>query len=175
MPLHYRALVCNLLGLVRSNYFWTLDHRIIQYGNLLFKNRTLDITKSNIWYRYKVSLSWQFFTCAQPIVIGLFEQSCSMNARMQYPILYRASADSFSLRTFFFWIGNAVLHSMVLFWGSKAIYGDGIVWHHGKEGGYLVLGNFIYTVSQSFYSWQRVLEVESLIWILIYKIFSSTL
>lgn len=40
-----------------------------------------------------------------------------------------------------------MIHSMILFWMPMyAYYGD-VIWSSGREGGYLVLGNMVYTVS----------------------------
>lgn len=89
----------------------------------------------------------QLFTSAQPIAMGIFERQCSQDIRMKFPVLYRQNKDAFNLKTFFMWVGNSIVHSIFLFWLSYWAMGDGIVWGHGAEGGYLVLGNFIYTVS----------------------------
>lgn len=35
--------------------------------------------------------SWQLFTAAPPLVMGIFDRSCSAETRMKYPELYRES------------------------------------------------------------------------------------
>jgi hypothetical protein len=44
------------------------------------------------------------------------------------------------------WIGNALIHSIILYWMPMYSYFDGAVWGNGRDGGYLVLGNMVYTV-----------------------------
>jgi phospholipid-transporting ATPase len=78
--------------------------------------------------------------------MGIFERQCSQDIRMKYPILYRQNKHAFTIKKFFLWVGNSIVHSIFLFWLSKWALGDGVVWGSGMEGGYLVLGNFIYTV-----------------------------
>lgn len=42
-----------------------------------------------------------------------------------------------------------MIHSIILYWMPMyAYYGD-VIWSNGREGGYLVLGNMVYTVSNS--------------------------
>lgn len=97
---------------------------------------------------FNVNAFWfQFFTCAQPIAMGIFERHCSQETRLRYPVLYKPNRDAFSLKLFFIWVANSVLHSIILFWFSMFLVNNGIVWENGREGGYLVLGNFIYTVT----------------------------
>lgn len=39
-----------------------------------------------------------------------------------------------------------MVHSVILYWMPMfAYYGD-IIWSNGRDGGYLVLGNMVYTV-----------------------------
>lgn len=40
-----------------------------------------------------------------------------------------------------------MIHSMILYWMSMYSYFGDVVWSSGREGGYLVLGNMVYTVS----------------------------
>ncbi|CAL8085666.1 unnamed protein product [Orchesella dallaii] len=98
-----------------------------------------------IFERWTIGFYNMFFTCAQPIAIGVCERHYSAETRLKYPILYKLNQDSFNLHSFFLWIGNSLLHSICLFWFTFILYGSGILWASGKEGGYLVLGNFIYT------------------------------
>lgn len=58
------------------------------------------------------------------------------------------------MKVFWLWILNALVHSVLLFWLPLLTYGGGIVWDNGRHGGYLVLGNMVYTVNitYTFYS-----------------------
>ena len=40
-----------------------------------------------------------------------------------------------------------MIHSTILFWMPKHAYEGDVIWGNGRDGGYLVLGNMVYTVS----------------------------
>lgn len=64
------------------------------------------------------------------------------------PRLYEnfQSARMFNVKVFWIWISNALIHSIILYWMPMyAYYGD-VAWSSGRDGGYLVLGNMVYTV-----------------------------
>ena len=67
---------------------------------------------------------------------------------LRYPALYKPSqnADLFNVKVFWVWILNALGHSALLFWFSLLAFGHDVVWGHGKQGGYLLLGNVVYSV-----------------------------
>lgn len=44
------------------------------------------------------------------------------------------------------WIANALIHSSLLYWLSLLALKEGVIWANGRDGGYIVLGNFVYTV-----------------------------
>ncbi|CAB0007096.1 unnamed protein product, partial [Nesidiocoris tenuis] len=64
---------------------------------------------------------------------------------LKYPKLYGQKASSFSVTTFWVWIGNAMVHSMLLFWLAMLAVNHEVLWKNGREGGYLMLGNMVYT------------------------------
>lgn len=53
----------------------------------------------------------------------------------------------FNVRVFWIWAVNALLHSILLFWLPMLLASHHVLWPNGKDGGYLVVGNFVYTVS----------------------------
>jgi phospholipid-transporting ATPase len=53
----------------------------------------------------------------------------------------------FNVKVFWIWIGNAMIHSIILFWMPKYAFEGDIIWSNGRDGGYLVLGNMVYTVN----------------------------
>ncbi|CAL8071720.1 unnamed protein product [Orchesella dallaii] len=114
-----------------------------------------------IFERWTIGFYNMLFTCAQPIAMGIFERHCSQEIRLKYPILYRQNQDAFNLKSFFLWIANSVFHSICLFWFTYWLFGSGIVWRNGREGGYLVLGNFIYTYVVVVVSVKSGLETKS--------------
>lgn len=64
------------------------------------------------------------------------------------PKLYEhfQSAKLFNVKVFWIWITNAMVHSIILFWMPKYAYEGDVIWGNGRDGGYLVLGNMVYTV-----------------------------
>jgi hypothetical protein len=99
-----------------------------------------------IFERWTLGCFNLFFTCWQPLAMGIFDRNCSSKMRMEVPALYLGTSNgAFTLKQFFKWVMIALFHSMSLFWITRALYGDGTIWGDGKEGGYLILGNCIYT------------------------------
>lgn len=80
--------------------------------------------------------------------MGLFDKICSADTMLKYPALYKPSqnAQLFNVKVFWIWIINALLHSLMLFWLPMLVYENETIWGNGKLGGYLVLGNIVYTV-----------------------------
>jgi phospholipid-transporting ATPase len=91
----------------------------------------------------------QLFTAAPPLAMGLFDRLCSADSMMSYPSLYKISQSGklFSVRVFWVWIGNALVHSILLYWLPLLAFEQDVVWSNGRDGGYLVLGNTVYSVS----------------------------
>lgn len=109
-----------------------------------------------IYERWTIGLYNVFFTALPPFAIGIFDKVCSAETMLKYPALYKPSqsAQLFNVRVFWIWIGNALVHSVILFWAPMLAYGNETIWGNGKSGDYLVLGNIVYTVS--------VVEIEML-------------
>jgi len=78
--------------------------------------------------------------------MGIFDIVCTSNTRLKFPQLYSQTLDTFNVRIFWIWVLNALLHSFLLFWICMFAMKHEVVWSNGKEGGYLLMGNFIYTV-----------------------------
>lgn len=66
---------------------------------------------------------------------------------LKYPKLYGQKGSNFSVTTFWVWIGNAMVHSILLYWLSMLAVDHEVLWKNGRDGGYLMLGNMVYTVS----------------------------
>ncbi|GBP79172.1 Phospholipid-transporting ATPase IA [Eumeta japonica] len=64
-----------------------------------------------------------------------------------HPVLYIPSQQGllFNVRVFWVWAVNSLLHSVLLFWLPMLMTAHDVLWPSGKEGGYLVLGNIVYT------------------------------
>lgn len=50
-------------------------------------------------------------------------------------------------QVFWVWIINALIHSSLLYWLPLLALKQDVAWGNGRDGGYLLLGNFVYTVS----------------------------
>lgn len=104
-----------------------------------------------LFERWTIGLYNVFFTALPPFAMGLFDKICSAETMLKYPALYKPSqnAQLFNVKVFWFWIANALIHSVMLFWLPMFAYENDIIWVNGKNGGYLELGNIVYTVSEA--------------------------
>lgn len=98
-----------------------------------------------LFERWTIGLYNVLFTAAPPFAIGLFDKVCSAETMLRYPKLYAHKEHSFGVAIFWLWIGNALIHSCLLFWLPMLSVKHDIIWSTGREGGYLVLGNMVYT------------------------------
>lgn len=107
-----------------------------------------------LFERWTIGFYNVFFTALPPFAMGLFDKICSAETMLKYPALYKPSqnAQLFNVKVFWIWIVNALIHSVMLFWLPMFAYQNDMIWVNGKSGGYLELGNLVYTVSVE---WQR--------------------
>lgn len=84
--------------------------------------------------------------------MGLFDKVCSAETMLRHPKLYSQGSNNFNVKVFWIWIANAMFHSVLLFWLPLYAVKHDIIWSNAMDGGYLVLGNIVYTVSNSEYS-----------------------
>merc|ERR1719225_460277 len=141
---------------VHGAWFYARNAKVIVYS--FYKNICLYIIE--LWFaiysywtgqvlfeRWSIGSYNILFTLFPPLCIGLFDQSCTMFARMTTPSLYKETQKGvfFNNRVFWKWIFNAILHSMILFWLPMKAYQYGMVWENGKNGDYLGLGNTVYS------------------------------
>ncbi|XP_046673162.1 probable phospholipid-transporting ATPase IA isoform X3 [Homalodisca vitripennis] len=98
-----------------------------------------------LFERWTIGLYNVLFTAAPPLAMGILDQICSANTMLRYPRLYSHKAFQFDVKLFWVWIINALFHSVLLFWLPMFAVKNDIIWTSGKEGGYLVLGNMVYT------------------------------
>ncbi|XP_054269311.1 probable phospholipid-transporting ATPase IA isoform X3 [Macrosteles quadrilineatus] len=98
-----------------------------------------------LFERWTIGLYNVLFTAAPPLAMGILDQLCSANTMLRYPKLYAHRSFHFDVGVFWVWIVNALFHSVLLFWLPMYAVKNDIIWKNGKEGGYLVLGNMVYT------------------------------
>jgi hypothetical protein len=52
-----------------------------------------------------------------------------------------------------------MIHSIILYWMPMYAYFGDVIWSNGRDGGYLVLGNMVYTVmSCEFDCWKCIIS-----------------
>ncbi|XP_016843759.1 probable phospholipid-transporting ATPase IA isoform X4 [Nasonia vitripennis] len=101
-----------------------------------------------LFERWSIGLYNVVFTAAPPLAIGLFDKVCSAETHLAHPSLYaakNATESTFNIKVFWIWIFNALLHSALLYWLSLLALKQDVIWGNGRDGGYLVLGNVVYT------------------------------
>ena len=120
-----------------------------------------------LFERWTIGLYNLLFTSFPPIAMGLFDQHCTAETRMKYPSLYQATQNSshFNDKTFWIWIANSILHSILLYWLPMASYTEGVVWQSGLSGDYLTIGNIVYTFVVITVCCKAGLEMDSWSWI----------
>ncbi|XP_075212548.1 ATPase phospholipid transporting 8A1 isoform X3 [Lycorma delicatula] len=98
-----------------------------------------------LFERWTIGLYNVIFTAAPPLAIGLFDKVCSAETMLRHPKLYSQGANNFRVQVFWIWIINALYHSVLLFWLPLFIVEHDVVWSNAREGGYLLMGNMVYT------------------------------
>lgn len=100
-----------------------------------------------VFERWSIGLYNVIFTAAPPLAIGLFDRLCSAEVIMKNPTLYKDSQQGlfFNVKVFWVWIGNSILHSVILFWFTVLTLRQDVAFIDGKVGDYLFMGNFVYT------------------------------
>lgn len=103
-----------------------------------------------LFERWSIGLYNVLFTALPPLAIGLFDRTYNADVMMAYPQLYKPSQSGklYTIKIFWYWVTNGMVHSALLFWLPLLMCQHDILWMSGKEGGYLALGNSVYTVSK---------------------------
>ncbi|XP_011342314.1 probable phospholipid-transporting ATPase IA isoform X2 [Ooceraea biroi] len=101
-----------------------------------------------LFERWSIGLYNVVFTAAPPLAMGLFDKVCSAETHLAHPGLYATKNNGesfFNIKVFWIWIANALIHSSLLYWLPLMALKQDVVWANGRDGGYLLLGNFVYT------------------------------
>jgi len=167
-----------------SNYYRMC--RLILYS--FYKNITLYVME--LWFalysawsgqilfeRWTIGLYNVLFTAAPPLALGLFDRRCIAEVSYRYPQLYKPSqsAQHFNVKVFWLWTFKALIHSAFLFWLPLLAFGQDIVWSHGKDGGYLILGNAVYSYVVVTVCLKAALETCTWTWLSLMAIGGSVL
>lgn len=169
---------------VHGAWFNARNSKVILYS--FYKNICLYIIE--LWFaiysywtgqvlfeRWTIGLYNMLMTSLPPIAIGLFDQTCKAETRMEHPQLYKASQNSefFNLKVFWLWIADAIVHSVVLYWLPMLAYSEGVVWSSGQSSDYLVLGNIVYSCVVMTVCFKAGLTLDSWNWLCHLSIWGS--
>ncbi|ESO07180.1 hypothetical protein HELRODRAFT_110679 [Helobdella robusta] len=128
-----------------------------------------------LFERWCIGLYNVIFTAATPMAIGLFDQHCSAENLLKYPVLYKftQSSECFNVKVFWGWCINSIYHSVVFFWLAVAMLQHEIAFADGKVGNYLFLGNMVYTYVVVAVCIKGGLETSSWTWLTHLSIWGS--
>ncbi|XP_041972957.1 probable phospholipid-transporting ATPase IA isoform X5 [Aricia agestis] len=128
-----------------------------------------------LFERWTIGFYNVIFTALPPFAIGLFDKICSPEIMLRHPVLYAPSQQRllFNVRVFWVWAVNALLHSVLLFWLPVLLAAHHVMWPSGKDGGYLVLGNFVYTYVVATVCLKAGLATHSWTWVTHMSIWGS--
>ncbi|TYJ54546.1 hypothetical protein B9479_004773 [Cryptococcus floricola] len=143
------------LLLVHGSWSYQRLSKLILFS--FYKNITFALTL--FWYSWFNDFSGQIafegwsmsyynviFTILPPLVIGIFDQFVSARMLDRYPQLYQLGQQNyfFAPITFFYWVGNAFYHSVVLFAFSVLVFRNDLLATDGKNSGLWVWGTTLY-------------------------------
>jgi len=128
-----------------------------------------------LFERWTIGLYNVLFTAGPPMVIGLFDRSCSADTMMKCPALYNPSQKYFNVKIFWVWIIDSIYHSILLFYLTMFAVDHDVMWPTGKDGGYLVFGNFVYTYVVVTVCLKAGLEINAWTWVTHLGIWGSIL
>ncbi|WVR06936.1 hypothetical protein IAU60_003972 [Kwoniella sp. DSM 27419] len=143
------------LLLVHGSWSYQRLSKLILYS--FYKNITFALTL--FWYSWFNDFSGQIsfegwsmsyynviFTILPPLVIGIFDQFVSARMLDRYPQLYQLGQQNhfFTPVRFWYWVGNAFYHSVVLFAFSLLVFRNDLIQSDGKNSGLWVWGTTLY-------------------------------
>nr|CAI5828683.1 unnamed protein product [Callosobruchus analis] len=128
-----------------------------------------------LFEQWSIGLYNVIFTALPPLVMGLFDKPCGADNMMTYPKLYKPSQTGalFNIKVFWIWIVNGMVHSALLFWLPVLACQHNILWVSGGDGGFLVLGNCVYTYTVVTVCLKAGLSTNSWTWFTHCAIFGS--
>jgi phospholipid-transporting ATPase len=131
-----------------------------------------------VFERWTLAMFNVLFTSLPPLAVGLFDRMAQPDTMMRYPALYKLSQDrsAFSIRVFWIWIMQAILHSVILYFLTMALVAHGelarahtgvcadVVHVNGRTTDWMMLGNSIYTYTVVVVSLKAGLETDAWSW-----------
>ncbi|KAJ3043978.1 hypothetical protein HDV00_003505 [Rhizophlyctis rosea] len=176
------------LVIVHGGWAYARMGKLVLYS--FYKNITLYLLQ--LWFAFDNGFSGQtlvetwtqacyniIFAVFQPLAIGVFDQYVSSRSLDRYPQLYKLGQTSFffNARTFWAWILNSFLHSIVIYAGMKAVYSDGhsIIARGDADGSNWTFGEAAYTVVLITITWKAALVASYWVRFTFMAIFGSIL
>ncbi|XP_007495297.2 phospholipid-transporting ATPase IB isoform X1 [Monodelphis domestica] len=100
-----------------------------------------------LFERWCIGLYNVIFTALPPFTLGIFERACTQESMLRFPQLYRITQNAEGFNTKVFWghCINALIHSIILFWGPMKVLEHDAVLASGRVVDYLFVGNIVYT------------------------------
>ncbi|XP_072467859.1 phospholipid-transporting ATPase IB isoform X7 [Notamacropus eugenii] len=100
-----------------------------------------------LFERWCIGLYNVIFTALPPFTLGIFERICTQESMLRFPQLYRITQNAEGFNTKVFWghCINALIHSIILFWGPMKILEHDALLANGHVVDYLFVGNIVYT------------------------------
>ncbi|RKP02642.1 hypothetical protein CXG81DRAFT_10520 [Caulochytrium protostelioides] len=145
------------LLLVHGGWAYARMSKLIVYS--FYKNITLYMTQlwfaiDNGWSGQTLFETWTgslyniMFAVMQPIVLGIFDQYVSARMLDNYPQMYKIGQDGgfYSHRIFWSWIANSFLHSVIIYYISRGIFGEADNLASGSASSIWIFGEMTYTI-----------------------------
>uniref|UniRef100_A0A6G3MH07 Phospholipid-transporting ATPase IA (Trinotate prediction) n=1 Tax=Henneguya salminicola TaxID=69463 RepID=A0A6G3MH07_HENSL len=119
-----------------------------------------------IFSKVHITLYNVFYSSLPPFCFGLLDQSCSLEAQYNVPYLYESIRRSspFSIKRFYAWLLNGVLHSSLIFFLCYALCRRGVINIDGNPISSALFGNVVFTLTLIVITLKAALELRYWFW-----------
>ncbi|KAK5671092.1 hypothetical protein BDV3_004761 [Batrachochytrium dendrobatidis] len=172
------------LLLVHGSWAYSRLSKVILYS--FYKNITLYLiqlwfaldngfsgqTLFETWTQSSYNIVFAFF---QPLAIGVFDQFLTSRMLDRYPQLYRLGQTNefYNTYSFWAWIINSFFHSLIMYYGLTAVYGEGAMMTNGGTANNWVMGEMIYTADLITITMKAALTVDTWVNFTYFGVFGS--
>ncbi|KAI9470675.1 MAG: hypothetical protein EXX96DRAFT_597510 [Benjaminiella poitrasii] len=117
---------------------------------------------STLYESWTMSFFNVIFTFLPPLVVGVFDKVVSSRMLYQYPQMYILGQKNvfFNQKKFWGWIGNAMFHSIILFFLGVAAFRSEAVFKDGLTGGQWWAGATVFTAVLGCILWKGALIID---------------
>lgn len=160
------------LLLVHGGWAYSRLSKLILYS--FYKNITMYLIQ--LWFAIDNGFSGQTlfeswtqsaynvaFAVFQPVAIGVFDAFVSARMLDRYPQMYKLGqrAEFYNNRVFAAWIANSFMHSLIIYYMMRTIYGDATMLSDGRIASNWLLGQMVYTTDLLTISWKAALIADT--------------